>query len=455
MNLRQLVVLSATTATIFGSSAALAITTVETNAGLQFNFSNPGARSLAMGGAFLGLADDATAAYSNPAGLSNLFRPEFSLEFRRNEYTTVFADTGRLYGEPTGVGIDVNDSIVFGESQSDTDSLSFISFVYPLEYMTIGAYRHEIANFSAAYRRQGPIVQSVDQGRDLPFLSKEGPTENATDMDIINWGISLSYRITDSLAVGAGLSYYEFSFDSLAVRYPAGSFEQRYEPADFTADPRTTAIQTGDDDDIGYNFGLLWSISSRWSLGVVYRTGAEFDYDHQVANLINGVTRSSVTDFNLPGKFGAGIAFRPIEQLTLTFDYNRISYSDLTKNVVLEGTDTDFPFIEVDDGDEYRLGAEFVFATSVPLAVRAGIWNAPDTQLAYVGPLGPATPDLTPAELQQTNIRNTRAAYFQPGDEETHWSLGFGMVFNRFQLDAAADFSDNNDTYSVSGVFFF
>ena len=30
--------------------------------GLQFNFSTPGARSLGMGGAFLGRADDATAA---------------------------------------------------------------------------------------------------------------------------------------------------------------------------------------------------------------------------------------------------------------------------------------------------------------------------------------------------------------------------------------------------------
>jgi len=32
------------------------------NAGIQFDFSLPGARSLAMGGAFVALADDATAA---------------------------------------------------------------------------------------------------------------------------------------------------------------------------------------------------------------------------------------------------------------------------------------------------------------------------------------------------------------------------------------------------------
>ena len=43
------------------ASSAFAITSDEVNAGIQFNFANPGARALGMGGAFLGLADDATA----------------------------------------------------------------------------------------------------------------------------------------------------------------------------------------------------------------------------------------------------------------------------------------------------------------------------------------------------------------------------------------------------------
>ena len=38
---------------------------IEALSGLQFNFGNPGARSLGMGGAFLGLADDASAAEAN------------------------------------------------------------------------------------------------------------------------------------------------------------------------------------------------------------------------------------------------------------------------------------------------------------------------------------------------------------------------------------------------------
>ena len=36
---------------------------------LRFNLTNPGGKSLAMGGAFSAIADDATAALANPAGL--------------------------------------------------------------------------------------------------------------------------------------------------------------------------------------------------------------------------------------------------------------------------------------------------------------------------------------------------------------------------------------------------
>ena len=45
-------------------------------------FTNPGARSIALGGAFAAIADDATAAFANPAGLVQILRPEISAEIR-------------------------------------------------------------------------------------------------------------------------------------------------------------------------------------------------------------------------------------------------------------------------------------------------------------------------------------------------------------------------------------
>lgn len=45
---------------------------------MQWRVVTPGARAVAMGKTSLGIADDATAAASDPAGLSNLLHPEVS-----------------------------------------------------------------------------------------------------------------------------------------------------------------------------------------------------------------------------------------------------------------------------------------------------------------------------------------------------------------------------------------
>ena len=66
--MKKILPLAIGAALLTAASSAFAITDEEGNASLQFNFSAPGARSLAMGGAFIGLADDA----GSGAGLRNL-----------------------------------------------------------------------------------------------------------------------------------------------------------------------------------------------------------------------------------------------------------------------------------------------------------------------------------------------------------------------------------------------
>jgi long-chain fatty acid transport protein len=54
---------------------------------LQWNFSTPGARANGMGRTFIGKADDATAAVTNPAGLFSLTRPQVYVEFKNSKLT--------------------------------------------------------------------------------------------------------------------------------------------------------------------------------------------------------------------------------------------------------------------------------------------------------------------------------------------------------------------------------
>src|SRR5947207_6079410 len=119
---------------LFAALPALAQNTdIESLAGLQFNFGNPGARSLGMGGAFLGLADDASASEANPAGLTILRKPEVSIEARN------FLEQQLL--TTSGTFPQVNRTAF--SHYSNRVEPTFASFVYPIKNFTIGIYYHE------------------------------------------------------------------------------------------------------------------------------------------------------------------------------------------------------------------------------------------------------------------------------------------------------------------------
>ena len=108
-------------------------TDIESLSGLQFNFGNPGARSLGMGGAFLGLADDASAAEANPAGLTILRKTEISIEARNYQEQQLFTTSGTFP--------DLQRTAFSHYSQRA--DMTFASVVVPIKNFTVGAYYHE------------------------------------------------------------------------------------------------------------------------------------------------------------------------------------------------------------------------------------------------------------------------------------------------------------------------
>ena len=93
--------------------------------------SGSGARALGSGGAFTALADDATAAFSNPAGLAHFVKMEVSLEARQSDFTHEFTDRGHAFEDPTGIGIDTVSGLQTGRNSTQVTDVSFLSFVYP------------------------------------------------------------------------------------------------------------------------------------------------------------------------------------------------------------------------------------------------------------------------------------------------------------------------------------
>ncbi len=406
-------------------AVALAITDDEVNRTLQFNFSNPGARSLGLGGAFTGLADDATASYANPAGLTILRKAEFGLEVRGSEFESNYASGGTLQLQP------YDDSGVGEDSSSDSvTQLSFASFVYPTERATFSLFYHRVGDFESSL-----VGDSITYEDALGTFGEYIPLTGQLSYEVENFGAAVGFKVSDTFSIGASLAYSDFTISSRTERF-------------LDDEVFSTLRQTGSDDDLVYTLGALWQITPQWNLGMAYRSGGDFKYAGS-NTLANGNRLDLTPDFAVPNVFSAGLAFRPTDAWLFTLDVNWIEYSRFADDI--EST-VGRPELDlgIDDGTEVRFGTEYAFwDMQTPMFLRAGVWLDPDHRVAYDG--------AQPGDCLQGNAFDSceLSMLFPEGDDETHFSLGVGWQFTAFQLNFAADFSDLVDTYSVSGVMAF
>jgi long-subunit fatty acid transport protein len=405
---------------------------------LQFNYSDPGARSMGFGGAFVALADDATAAFSNPAGLVQILRPELSLEARHWQYSTPYTEGGRAEGLPSGFGIDSTVGLRTATSDVDITELSFLSFVYPAGNWSFALYRHSLANFEFFSETQGLFGggTSCCQTRDWDLRA-------VNDLGILTYGISAAYRVNDRLNLGLGVVYYDASFESNATlfRWDEDTVESFGAPNSYL--PERTVVHEKlffDDTDTALTAGFLWRVSENWSIGGVYRQAPEVSFGVELTageTLDPGIPPGTMliqaeTELTLPKLYGLGFAYKdPGGRLTVSFQWDRINYSSIVKSLKIDDR-------IMDDANELHLGAEYVFIGSSPVvALRFGVWQDPDHRM-------------------RNNSGNPFAEALVPrGQDEVHFSLGLGLATPRFQIDAAVDIADQVNTLSVSAIYNF
>ncbi len=409
----------------------------------QFSVSNPGARSLGFGGAFMALADDATAAFANPAGLVQIIEPEVSVEGRTVSYSTPYTVGGRISGEPSGFGLDRVAGLRLGRSEQEVAELSFLSLVYPKNRWSLAFYRHVFSSFEFRGETQGLFA--------LPFPPQTGFRREldrriATSYDIVGYGMTGAWQATDTLSLGVGWAYFDigltgteerFTFDIENAFFERNPYrpESNYENLFFNVD----------DSDWGLTAGFLWSPTAHWRVGGAYREGPETDdFSVEISSgrsnpdLPPGTTLFGFTSpLSFPDVYGLGLGYRaPGDRLTLSFEWDRVEYSTIVESLTFENQTT------IDDADELHMGAEFVLLERRPvIALRGGVWLDPDHRLRFEG-----TPVLD--ELLD-------AALFQRGEDEIHWSAGVGLVFRRFQVDLGIDISDLVNTVSLSTIYGF
>ena len=249
---------------------------------LQFDFLPPGARSVAMGSAFVGAADDATAAFTNPAGLARLSERSVSAELRFKQLTTPYLSAGRVSGSITGIGLDTIPMPVYGKDVDNHFGPTFGSLLWPFGANTsVIGYAHQVATIENAFSDQGVFFHFSAPGIS-DDRNRKNPVGGSRSVTITNYGGAVGYKFSDTFSVGGGVSFYRFRLDADFARCGiTGNFAGPV----YTPEVDATAVQRGTDWSPAFNLGVLWDPIKNVKIGGAFRLGPGFDFsqrDHDV-----------------------------------------------------------------------------------------------------------------------------------------------------------------------------
>jgi long-subunit fatty acid transport protein len=339
-----------------------------------------GARALGQS-AFIAVADDATAASWNPAGLINLESPEASFVGAWRTITKDYSVT--------------DDRMLVDQDSWSEAQINFMSYAQsiPLENtdVVISVNYHQVYDFGVEF--------NSFKTTDIPSIGTrikqvKGKSEGAVSAYSLAGGLSIpSYP---EIAIGASFNWYTQSLlNDYAWQVNSTTKTTLYSP--FLPSPSVLESTDTDtfDDFRGYNFtfGLLWDVYEReenlLTLGLVYHTPFTAKVDRELVG--TGTTGTQFwrhgMDIDFPPSIGAGLNYRISDALSVGFDVEWKKWS-VFKQKYDDGRSTS-PY---DSGTlAYRLGAEhltfFERARESVLACRGGLFYEQRPVYNYTDPL--------------------------------------------------------------------
>ncbi len=419
------------------------------HAQLEFSVSptpvGSGARAAGMADAFLSIADDATAASWNPAGLVQLQRAEISIVGAFNAISEEF----RSADLP-----DIN-----SRHNSNAVDLNFLSVVYPLP-VSIGSSN---ISLSLTYQNKFDFSRLFDV-RFTSVTSAGGvPVTSVTTTDFDQSGgfstisPSIAIELTEKLSVGVSFNIWRSTF--LSDNGWDKVVTSRAETTIGDNPPQiTTQIATEQYKDFkgeNYGIGVLWRATPRLALGVRYDTAFSGETDFRGALIRNGSQLALVEEerkIHFPSTVSFGASFRFNDRFTAALDISRTDWDDLyiqrasgERFSLIDGLNIDDPDTATDfqPTTTVRLGGEYVFIPKTTGAELNRLWSL----------RGGLFFDQEPASGRSI------AAGRPIGDGEPDNFYGFAagvglLAFQRFNFDVAYQLRYGNDVNSdfISGT---
>lgn len=362
------------------------------------NVVGSGARALGMGGAFIGVADDATAASWNPAGLIQLERPEMSM--------VGAVRVGRVFFESK----DFPD--LAGTNYINSGDLNYFSLAYPFtikrrNFVVSLNYQH-LYDLSGAVdfgkARFFPDISMLLGGPGSLYIKEKAKLRMTGKLYTISPAIAV--EILPTLSLGATFNFWppHQGMESLFIDHGTGAIfiPSFFLPiikvparAQLVRRDRSTATHA-----FNGNLGLLWNINKYITIGLVYKFPFKVPITHfrdirlSIAPslpVIPAFTSKETKDrlmLHLPPSYGAGLAVHFSDKLTMDLDFYCTDWREAYYKDSKEGKKSSFINVRtigkgkgkanIDPTYQVRLGAEYLFIfekTVVPL--RAGWFYDP------------------------------------------------------------------------------
>lgn len=382
----------------------------------QFNFSLPGARANALGGAFIGLSDDATSSFSNPAGLAYLRDPAITVEYRYRSHESQLEE---LAG---------NVNFTFEQRPRTSDQISFISFNYQKNGWYWALFRY---NYLNEVQQRDFVSRSLSSGRE---------TISAIQVDLELQG--------HAQGVGLARRFRGFKL-GLALAYASLRGKSRYtkEQLEITPDIEErfyTSALDGRDWALSGTLGFLHEPHEAFSWGLVWRKSPRFSLSQHVEETDSGQL-SRIADYDVPfvvpDVLGAGLKYKPLNQVTVVLDWQAIFYDQIIKDGfrIVENPESDSrENYTIEKTDEFHLGTEWLLPLrDNVLAIRAGFFRNPTHLVRYIGD-----------DPIQASLFSRRGLH-----DEEHLTLGFGWVRkNRLQVDVSGNWWQGGHELTTSFI---
>ena len=347
------------------------------------NFAGVGVRAMGMGGAFVGVADDFTAMYWNPAGLAQMQQREVQVSFLRNSRA--------------------NDSIfngIPGRSELTNTRFGSLGFVYPYP-----VYRGSLV-LAAGLTRIKDFDWSLNLKGDDDGLAADHAFQHEGELALA--GVSAAIDVSPAVSLGATLGLVSGEDEAVNEFDWADSqdefLEQRFFARDtFTDEYKWTpyavlgAMLRTPRDEPRYRLGATFTTGGAHEIRYVFR-GAPSDTGYSSVQYDDGTVEnfpdevgSSTYELSLPFEFGVGASAEALPGLTLAGSLHLAEWSQSEyKGSDEYGLRADTSFeTQYRDVLRYHLGVEYQVPV-VALDLRAGYFVDP---IPFVGPRDPGSDD--------------------------------------------------------------